>query len=88
MIVSYTLIQIVHQASITGTEILSAGGFKGPDSSYNPLPLTDAPALDDPLKDREQVVVGQICDHKDSVVNSTIPVPDGIVGGSEVRLTQ
>ena len=74
-------INTVKQASITGTEILSAGGFKGSDSSYNPLPLTDVPALDDPLKDREQIIVGQICDRNNSVISSNITLNPGVYCG-------
>ena len=74
-------INTVKQASITATEILSAGGFKGPDSSFNPLPLTDVPALDDPLKDREQIVVGQICDHNDRLITTNTTLNPGIYCG-------
>lgn len=74
-------INAVKQASITGTEILSAGGFKGPDSSFNPLPLIDAPVLEDPLKDRGQVVVGQICDQKDMVISINTTLNPGVYCG-------
>ena len=86
-------INSVKQASITGTEILSAGGFKGPDSSFNPVPITDVPVLDDPLKDREQIMPSQFCDHKDRVINSNMTLSPGtfcggltILGSSIVRL--
>lgn len=76
-------IDVVKQASITGTEIISAGGYNGPDSSFAPLPLTDAPAIDDPLKDRDQISVGMNCDYNNNrtiVLNTTL-MPGVYCGG-------
>ena len=73
-------------ASIVGEEIISAGGYDGPDTSFSPIPLTDAPLIDDPLKDREQITVGPHCDHKDKSINSNTTLLPGVYcGGLSVK---
>lgn len=80
----------VKQASIMGTEIISAGGYGGPDSSFTPIPLTDAPMIGDPLKDREQVSVGTDCDNRDTSILTNATLTPGVycgglrIGGSAI----
>ncbi len=51
-------ISIFRGAKMSGAEIMSSGGFLGPETSYNPLPITDTPAVEDPLENRTPPVVG------------------------------
>lgn len=73
-------IAAVKQASITGTEIMSSGGYTGPDSSYMPLPLVDTPQIDDPLKDRVQPTIGG-CDYNDISIKNSVTLQPGVYCG-------
>ena len=55
-------ISIFRQSNISGSQIMSAGGYIGPEKSFDPMPITDAPAIDDPLKDRAPPPVGNCID--------------------------
>jgi len=41
----------------------SAGGYQGPASTYKPVPVTDSPVIEDPLKARAQPIADSNCDY-------------------------
>lgn len=74
------------KSTMVGSEIMSSGGYKGPDSSFNPLPLTDTPIIDDPLKDRVQPTVSGNCDHNNFSSTANVTLSPGVYcGGLNIR---
>lgn len=47
--------------------ICSAGGYSGNSSAFQPVPVTNCPITEDPLRERDAPTVG-LCDHHDFVV--------------------
>ena len=55
-------ISVFRASKMNGSEIMSSGGYNGPDSSFFPLPLTDTPVIEDPLKGRTQInIPANVC---------------------------
>ena len=44
-------LQVTNTAELKSVLTCSAGGYDGPDGNYDPVPLTDCPAREDPLSD-------------------------------------
>ncbi len=77
-------ISVFRKSQINGSEIMSSGGYDGPFASFNPLPITDTPKVDDPLKDRPQPSVGP-CDYtRISVQKDTTLKPGIYCGGLDI----
>ncbi|MGI9350074.1 MAG: Tad domain-containing protein [Rhizobiaceae bacterium] len=55
-------ISLVKGADLNTSNTYTAGGYDGPTSSYRPLPIVDAPVIEDPLNDRESPD-SSVCDH-------------------------
>ena len=51
-------------ATLEAGLICSAGGVEGDEENFDPAPLTDCPAFQDPLKNRPEPTIGS-CDFKD-----------------------
>lgn len=86
-------ISVFKQSNMSGSHIMSSGGYDGPHASFNPLPITDAPAVEDPLKDRKQPTVGP-CDYNGTFVQSNSTLKPGVycnglfaTGSVEVKLS-
>ena len=68
-------------ASMTASMICSAGGVEQNGASLKPSPLTDCPAVDDPLASRQGPAIGG-CDHMDLVLtNVTQTIDPGVYCG-------
>ena len=77
-------ISVFKNSTMTGSEIMSSGGYEGSAASFRPLPLTDTPIVVDPLKDRAQPSVGA-CDHKGfSITKSATLTPGVYCGGLDI----
>lgn len=74
------------KADMRASEIMSSGGYIGPIKSYSPMPLTDTPMIEDPLKDREQPPVGTMCTKKGFSTNKDVTLDEGVYcGGLELK---
>jgi Flp pilus assembly protein TadG len=77
----------LHNLSRVKAELVCvAGGISGPDSAVSPnKPITDCPALQDPLRDRPEPNVGLLeCDNilgKNSITGTDLLGKDGVLGG-------
>ncbi|MEE4239180.1 MAG: pilus assembly protein TadG-related protein [Anderseniella sp.] len=67
--VSTTGLSSYKNSLLTASAICSAGGYGGSTSNFNPAPLTDCPAMADPLAGRPAPAVGA-CDYTNMSVNS------------------
>lgn len=56
-------ISVSGKSKMGAEEIMAAGGYRGPLSSYSPKPVTDSVAIPDPLSGRKQPKFSG-CDHK------------------------
>ncbi|MEP3234028.1 MAG: pilus assembly protein TadG-related protein [Hyphomicrobiales bacterium] len=54
-------ISVIQAASLEGETVITAGGFDGPLNSFQPIPVTDGPVIEDPLLQKTPPVVGS-CD--------------------------
>lgn len=74
-----------NNSSLTAGTICSSGGFFGPRANFSPTPLTDCPAVPDPLASRPAPSVGP-CDQNNLVINSgtTVLLPGVYCGGLHV----
>ncbi len=64
-------IDVMGAAKLTASLICSGGGYGGNMFNFDPSPVTDCPAYEDPLKDREPPTVG-MCDYYDKSVGEDI----------------
>ncbi len=77
-------ISVIKKSVLSGSEIMSSGGYDGPQSSFNPLPITDTPIVDDPLKDRKQPTVGACDYNRVSIKKNANLMPGVYCGGLDI----
>ena len=73
-------ISVFKQSNMTGSEIMSSGGYEGQPSSFSPLPITDTPVVEDPLKNRAAPPVGN-CINQNIPKNKTYTLSPGTYCG-------
>lgn len=80
-------INLTHLSSLASTATFSSGGFNGPMDAFRPEPVTDSPAISDPLIDREPPAAGPCTTDKTDLVLVTdkILLPGTYCGGIKVR---
>ncbi len=66
---------------LMASNICSAGGYKGLESNFRPLPLTDCPPIDDPLAARPQPEVGPCLSGKLDIHDETTTLLPGTYCG-------
>ncbi len=81
-------IKTFHSSSIEAELICSSGGYDGQKGSFKPAPLTDCPAISDPLTARPAPAAGS-CDETNLVLNNeTRPLDPGVYcGGLTIKGT-
>ena len=86
-------IGVYQNAKVTSKMTCSAGGFGGGAMNYSPMPLTDCPVREDPLKDRTPPTVGVCNYNRHSVSNFVGVLQPGvycggltILGSSSIQL--
>ena len=68
-------------SQLKSSSICVSGGYSGSPSAYDPAPLTDCPAIPDPLSSRE-LPVNTVCNHTDMViVDTSIRLNPGVYCG-------
>lgn len=75
----------VQKAHVKAEVICSAGGFSGSKLGYDPDPVTDCPAVPDPLADRKPPSVGS-CEYNDFEVKGDVTLTPGVYCGG-LRIT-
>ena len=75
----------VQKSQVKAEVICSAGGFSGSKLAYDPDPVTDCPAVPDPLADRQPPSVGS-CDHNDTQIDGNATLTPGVYCGG-IRIT-
>ncbi len=70
----------VSSATMTATNTYSAGGFGGPVGSYYPRPITDSPAIDDPLGSRNPPFFNA-CNHTNKKYKASQTLNPGVYCG-------
>ncbi len=86
-------IGVYQNAKVTSKMTCSAGGFGGGAMNYSPMPLTDCPVREDPLRDRTPPTVGACDYNRHSVSNFVGALQPGvycggltILGSSNIQL--
>jgi hypothetical protein len=73
-------IEVEVGSKLTADTICSAGGWKGNFLDVSPTPITDCPALRDPLEGRAPPAVGD-CDHTDMAIKIAATLKPGVYCG-------
>ncbi|MFZ1815237.1 MAG: TadE/TadG family type IV pilus assembly protein [Rhizobiaceae bacterium] len=76
---------VMSASNLTALDICSSGGAKGVAADYTPNPITDCPAVPDPLASRPAPAVGS-CDHTDFAADFTTTIFPGVYCGG-IKLT-
>ncbi len=72
--------EVEDKATLTAQVVCTAGGYSGPNASYNPDPVTDCPTIPDPLASRAPPPVGS-CDYYDTDLKGSITLNPGVYCG-------